>query len=191
MIDPVIEASDIINSVDIAESSLDVLDSDCATEREHEFGCRGKILAIGGESGSVQLIDLKGRSILNSVKLKAAVNVVRFFCLNLVLAGTESGALVMIRIPEMKIVGEIHDSESSIQSIVCVKHGFLASKYDGAVVWYGVTISGDQIQVDKDRIILTGSDVDPVYSMASDSDFIYTASRDGCIRKYDINEMFH
>ena len=40
------------------------------------------------------------------------------------------------------------------------------------------------------KVILTGSDVDPVNSIATDEDFIFTASRDGCIRKYSIHELF-
>ena len=85
------------------------------------------------------------------------------------------------------LVTEIHDSDSSVQSLKIINNGILAGKFDGACVWYpfdGISSIGNQ------RVILTGSDVDPVYSIAADEDFIFTASRDGCIRKYSIHELF-
>ena len=85
------------------------------------------------------------------------------------------------------LVTEIHDSDSSVQSLKIINNGILAGRFDGACVWYpfdGISSIGNQ------RVILTGSDVDPVYSIAADEDFIFTASRDGCIRKYSIHELF-
>ena len=87
----------------------------------------------------------------------------------------------------MKILQRIHDSDSSVQCLLPLRNGFVCGKYDGACVWYpfdGISSIGNQ------RVILTGSDVDPVYSIAADEDFIFTASRDGCIRKYSIHELF-
>ena len=35
------------------------------------------------------------------------------------------------------------------------------------------------------RLELTGADTDPVYSLAEDPHYVYTACRDGRVRKYD------
>ena len=119
----------------------------------------------------------------------------KFFDENHIVAGTEDGKICIIRVPDMKIVNEIHDSDSSVQSLKILKSGVLSGKYDGACVWYHFSVkttsSGDnEVEISQDRIVLTGSDVDPIYSIASDEEFIYTASRDGNIRKYSIHEMF-
>ena len=120
----------------------------------------------------------------------------KFFDENHIVAGTEDGKICIIRVPDMKIVNEIHDSDSSVQSLKILKSGVLSGKYDGACVWYHfsvkTTTSGERLPVEigQDRIVLTGSDVDPIYSIASDEEYIYTASRDGSIRKYSIHEMF-
>jgi hypothetical protein len=38
--------------------------------------------------------------------------------------------------------------------------------------------------------VLTGSDVDPIFSIVSDQHFVYTGARDGKIRKYDLEVIF-
>ena len=70
-LDPFIELSDNVNSVDITDSSLDILCTDTNDMNEDEVGTIGKIVVVGGESGAVQLIDLRGRSIMNSIKLSS------------------------------------------------------------------------------------------------------------------------
>ena len=119
----------------------------------------------------------------------------KFFDENHIVAGTEDGKICIIHVPDMKLINEIHDSDSSVQSLKILKSGVLSGKYDGACVWYHFSVkrttSGDNgVEIGQDRIVLTGSDVDPIYSIASDEEFIYTASRDGNIRKYSIHEMF-
>ena len=86
----------------------------------------------------------------------------------------------------MSVMTEIHDSESSVQSIRILRNGFLAGKYDGACIWY----SFDGSNIGHERIVLTGSDVDPINDITKDEEYVYTASRDGSIRKYSIHEMF-
>ena len=39
------------------------------------------------------------------------------------------------------------------------------------------------------RVMLSGPDMDPVYSIASDSNYIYTGCRDGHIRRYCLNNI--
>ena len=70
---------------------------------EDEVGTLGKLVVTGGESGAVKLIDLRGRNILNHFKLHAAVNVVKFFDENHIIAGTEDGRISIIHVPDMTL----------------------------------------------------------------------------------------
>lgn len=62
---------------------------------------------------------------------------------------------------------------------------FWAAKSDGTVVL--VNPSGTSRKL----VQLTGSDFDPIYSVKHDGTYIYTACRDGLIRKYSINHVTH
>jgi len=197
-IDPKVAIDDQINCIDISESNLNLLSTNETmsedSDEEVEVGTQGKILIVGTENGSVHLVDLKGRSIINSVKLNSgAVNSVKFLtsCDNIIAAGTDEGTVNIISLPEMKILQQIHDSDSSVQCLLPLKNGFLCGKYDGACVWYGFDSSSDLNEVLYEMtIILSGADVDPITDICRDYDYIYTSCRDGCIRKYSINNMF-
>ena len=122
-----------------------------------------------------------------------AVNSVKFLtsCDNIIVAGTDEGTVNIISLPDMKILQQIHDSDSSVQCLLPLKNGFLCGKYDGACVWYGFDSSSDLNEVLYEiTIILSGADVDPITDISRDYDYIYTSCRDGCIRKYSINNMF-
>ena len=102
-LEPVIELSDNVNTVDITESNLNILSTDTNDMNEDEVGTLGKLIVTGGESGAVKLIDLRGRNILNHFKLHAAVNVVKFFDENHIIAGTEDGRISIIHVPDMTL----------------------------------------------------------------------------------------
>ena len=72
-IEPTIAIDDCINCIDITESNLNLLSTNENMpedlEEDIEVGTQGKILIVGTENGSVHLVDLKGRSIINSVKV--------------------------------------------------------------------------------------------------------------------------
>ena len=38
-------------------------------------------------------------------------------------------------------------------------------------------------------VMLSGPDMDPVYSIASDNNYIYTGCRDGLVRRYCLNNI--
>ena len=56
-------------------------------------------------------------------------------------------------------------------------------RQDGATTL--VQESGDL----RSMMMLTGPDMDPVYSITSDQDYIYTGCRDGLVRRYCINSI--
>jgi len=62
---------------------------------------------------------------------------------------------------------------------------FWVAKNDGTVA-----LINPNLEVDAKRIVqLTGSDFDPIYQMKHDGTYIYTACRDGLIRKYSVNQV--
>ena len=38
-------------------------------------------------------------------------------------------------------------------------------------------------------MVLSGADVDPVTSVVADNDYVYTAARDGAVRKYSVKQL--
>ncbi|CAL4063051.1 unnamed protein product, partial [Meganyctiphanes norvegica] len=75
----------------------------------------------------------------------------------------------------------VHSSASDVQCLFRFNQGFLVGRRDGLCQYY--TLDGTN------PCQLTGSDCDPIYSCASDNTHVYTASRDGKIRKYNIRDM--
>ena len=62
---------------------------------------------------------------------------------------------------------------------------FWAGKHDGTCVLINPTNN----EKSKNMVQLSGSDYDPIYSVKHDGNYIYTACRDGVIRKYAINHV--
>ena len=192
-IEPNIEINDCINDVDITETGLNCIlnnDEEMESDENEEIGTRGKILVVGTENGSVNLVDLKGRQIITSKKFSAAVNCVKFLeHENFLVVGLQDGQILVLDVPNLTEISKIHDSDSSVESLLTLRNGFVVGKYDGACLWYGFDPVHNDIS--KDVIVLTGADVDPITAMAKDQDYIFTSCRDGCIRKYSIINMFH
>ena len=193
-VEPSIAIEDCINCVDLSDSNMNILNNDDqmteSDDENLEFGTHGKILIVGTENGTVHLVDLKGRSVLNSVRLDSAVNSVKFLTFeNYIIAGTEDGQVNLISLPDMKVLHRLHDSDSSVQCLLPLRNGFVCGKYDGACVWYGFDPDAATV-LNELTIILSGADVDPITDMTKDQDYLYTSCRDGCIRKYSIANMF-
>ena len=117
--------------------------------------------------------------------MNSAVNCLKFIDENVLAAGMQDGKLIILNVPELKILGEKYDSDSSLECLLPLKGGILCGKYDGACVWYPFDRKfGNEI------LVLTGADVDPIRDMSQDQEYVYTAARDGCIRKYSKRDMF-
>jgi len=65
-------------------------------------------------------------------------------------------------------------------------NGFIAGKLDGSCIFYAINSNK---QIADERVLLSGADADPINSIKSDGNYIYTASRDGKIRKYNISHI--
>lgn len=153
------------------------------TVDEAEVGTDGKLLVVGGENGILFVVDLKGRKVLRQVALQSPIQCVTSTAGRSVIAGCENGAIVILGIDDLKISGQIHDSDSPVTSVMTLANGFLAGKQDGSCIFYNS--SSNQ------RVVLSGADVDPIFSIAKDERFIYTGARDGKIRKYSIDNILY
>lgn len=61
-------------------------------------------------------------------------------------------------------------------------YGIVVGRQDGTVTFH--------YEDNKQIVHLTGSDCDPIYDIAYDDKFVYTACRDGKVRKYLLNYAF-
>ena len=120
------------------------------------------------------------------VKCNSAVNCVTF-CKEFHFAiGTQNGLLYEydLRKPE-QAVSSWNFSTSPILSILSLRRpfdGILVGRQDGSVTFV--------YENDKQVVHLTGSDCDSIHELAYDGKFIFTACRDGKVRKYLLNNAF-
>ena len=76
-------------------------------------------------------------------------------------------------------------SHSPVLSLLSVRRPF-----DGLVIGRGDGSVNFVYENHQEVVHLTGSDCDPIYHIAYDNNFIYTACRDGKVRKYLLNQAF-
>lgn len=69
-----------------------------------------------------------------------------------------------------------HHSASPVECMTPFHGGVLVGRHDGLCQYYNLDGTSSYQ--------LTGSDCDPIYRIAVDSEHMYTACRDGMIRKY-------
>lgn len=120
------------------------------------------------------------------MKCNSAVNSVQFHKENNFVYGTQSGDVFErdLRKPE-EVVAQWSFSKSPVLCILSLSrpfNGLLIGRQDGTV-----TFVYDNL---KQIVHLTGADCDPIYELATDSKFIYSACRDGKVRKYLLNYAF-
>lgn len=194
-LEPAISVEDVINCCDIAtigESGFHMpIPNADSIDREDEVGLEDKILAVGGENGTVAIVGLMARSVVARTKLSGkniAVNSISFYKESLLIVGCENGKILCFSLPTMKVFWVLHDSDSSVMSLLSLPklNGFIAGKLDGTCVFY--YLNSDK-QVTNVRVLLSGADADPVNTIRSDGSYIYTGARDGQIRKYNIIDL--
>ncbi|XP_015602682.1 proteasomal ATPase-associated factor 1 [Cephus cinctus] len=156
---------------------------------EKEVGTEDKILAIGGDDGLLLLIGVRARAELSRRTLDSPVTAVALINNEIIAVGLDNGEIHLISILDSKLtsIKIIHESNSPIKSLVTVREQvLLAGLGDGSCVGYEVQFLHHNT-ASVPRLQLTGSNFDPIYGIAWDGkSFVFTASRDGNIRKYKI-----
>jgi len=151
------------------------------TLEDGEVDTMGKVLALGGEGGKLAVVDVAARKVIFSDNVQSAVN-----CVNIskdqLYAGCQDGKVHIISKTEDKMSSTIlTTSASPVLSLLPVFGTCLCvSRQDGSVTIYNT---------DKGRLDLTGADTDPVYKVVEDGTWLYTACRDGTVRKYPLDSI--
>ena len=162
-----------INCCHLAERTMfHPLETEAASDPA-EVDTEDKVLAVGGEEGTVSVVSVSSRAVLHSSRLDSPVNAV-LLTEDKLYVGCQDGAVHIISQAGTEV---IRASTSPVLSMMRLAstHQVLVSRQDGSVSLY----------LAQARVELTGSDTDPVYCLAEDEDHVYTGCRDGEVRKYD------
>jgi len=149
---------------------------DTVAMEQGEVETENKVLAIGGENGSLSVINVGAKKIIFSTKLGSPVNSV-LLTPSCLYAGCQDGKLHIIKKGQETMT--LSCSNSPILSLLPVLEGVCVSRQDGCVA---VHLSGDPVY-------LTGPDTEPVYQVVSDGTWLYSGCRDGCVRKYNLESI--
>ncbi|CAG7835716.1 unnamed protein product [Allacma fusca] len=180
----------------IAPSSVDLgLHSTPMSDRE--IGTSGKLLLLAREDGKVQGVGLGSRESIFLAPVPSPANSIISTGANSFAVGCQGGQIATFDL--RKIVPPKHINSVTPTPILSLmshprspaskpssdesERFFWAAKSDGSVVL--VNPSGNARKI----VQLTGSDHDPIYSVKHDGTYVFTACRDGCIRKYAINHV--
>lgn len=194
-LEPPISIDDVANCCDIIQSDqsafLMTSPAGDSVDHENDVGLENKIFAAGGENGTIALVSLYSRSILAMKKLTGkipAINTVSFVSDKLILIGCENGKVLCLSVPDLTNVWTIHDSDSPILSLLSLttRNGFIAGKQDGSCIFYRFNSNMKPLDT---KVLLSGADADPINTIKCDGTHVYTGSRDGKIRKYNVLHM--
>jgi len=146
-----------------------------------EVGTENKLLALGGENGSIEIIDVAGRKSVFSSRISSSVNSV-YLSKSCLFVGCQSGEVYTFLPNGSK--NTLLCSQSPVLSLIPCFGSLCVARQDGSV-----TIHDTSGNASHSPLELTGSDSDPVYQVADDESFLYTGSRDGVVRKYSKEQI--
>ncbi|GAB1602459.1 proteasomal ATPase-associated factor 1-like [Argonauta hians] len=147
---------------------------------EKEVLTEGKMLLMACESNKLISFGLQTRKKIFEYSCSDAVNCCAFLSGTVIVCGTQDGKLNLVDLRNYNVsINELKVTNSAVTSILPLPEGFCVSSRDGTCCYVNKEY--------KPTLNLSGPDCDPVYRIASDHSFIYTASRDGFVRKYNIN----
>ncbi|ESO93250.1 hypothetical protein LOTGIDRAFT_232701 [Lottia gigantea] len=149
---------------------------------EREIGTEGKMLLVACENSMLQGYGLQSRKKVFELDCHSAVNCCCFLSNINVVCGTQDGHITISDMRNMSVpLKEWKESRSAILSLLPYKQGVFIATGDGSC--YYVNEQYDT------EVELTGSDCDPIYNTSCDDNHIYTACRDGNIRRYNLNHL--
>jgi len=164
---------------------------------DREVGTSGKLLLVGNDSGCVQGIGVSSRATVFNAPVPSAATAIAAIGPNTFAVGCQGGQIVTFDLRKVVPSKEMSPATPTpILDLMChprtpigVKPGsdessryFWAAKNDGTC-----SLVNPNVAEGSHFVQLTGPDCDPVYKIKQDGNNIYTACRDGVIRKYSIN----
>ncbi|KAG8188129.1 hypothetical protein JTE90_029057 [Oedothorax gibbosus] len=148
------------------------------TPSDREVGTGGKLLIMGCESGTFKGVGLQSHKQIFQYKCDSAVNCCCFISSTSAAFGTQDGKIWLFDLRARQPVTIWEESSSPVLCLITVKNGLFCGRADGSSIY---------IAFDSDKCIqLTGPDFEPVYCIASNGRSIFTGSRDGHIRRYNL-----
>ena len=140
------------------------------------------MLAVGGEDGSVSVLNVATRKIISSHNVGSPVNTVAWAGDKALYVGCDNGSVLRLTRDTMTMTSWRQESSSPV---LCLRYHdqlarIIVSRQDGSVTCHS-DLSGDN-----SVLSLTGADLEPVYSVCvSDNGDVHTGSRDGRVRRYN------
>jgi len=139
-----------------------------------EVGTENKCLLIGCENGTLALVGVYARKILATNNLKCPVNACHLNNDAQVFIGCNDGRVIWL--DEQLIVKHcVFDTNSPVRCLCLFREFVVCGHGDGSCV---VRSTNGK------KAYLTGTSAEPIYDVSTDTRFLYTACRDGAIRKY-------
>ncbi|XP_005097162.1 proteasomal ATPase-associated factor 1 [Aplysia californica] len=162
------------NSIDLGPANNALSDREVSTD--------GKMLLLGCENRSVQGFGLQSREQIFCLNCDSAVNACTFVSEVFAVCGTQEGRVYVLDLRNTSTpLTSWKESRGPVLSLLAHKGGFFVSTGDGSCFH----VSDDWATSTE----LTGSDCDPLYKVCSDGTSIYTACRDGAIRRYSLTYL--
>lgn len=174
---------------DLTSTSLSLPKQESVSDLE--IDTEDKLLLIGCEGGDVFVVAVESRKIVHHTKLEADVKCARFCDPNSFALGLSNGKTIRFKIkqtsPQGITVSPVSFSHFTDSCVLCVlpykEFGFFSGHHDGHCVFHFYNDESRQVH-------LTGPLFDPVFDICYDGTCVYTASRDGNIRKYAFEKVF-
>ena len=139
-----------------------------------EVETEDKVLAVGGEEGTVSVVAVSSRTELLHTNVGSPVNAL-VLTKERLYVGCQDGAVHLLSQAGPAVILASTSPVLSMLRLTTEDQVVVTSRQDGSVTLY---LPGGRLE-------LTGADTDPVYSLAEDPHYVYTACRDGRVRKYD------
>jgi len=182
----------VINNCRIAQYHSPGVNQDDGHEgitHERECGTRDKLLLLAREDGFLDGVDLYSKEEVFSVACHSAVNDCCFVSENHVVVGLEDGKDVYFDV--RNTTSPTHILSHGRSPITCVREfpgeSVLLGRGDGACSCVRTNTSTSRHGGVSDDVVtmeLSGANCDPINSVTHHGNVVYTACRDGKLRKY-------
>lgn len=139
-----------------------------------EIGTDDKCLLIGCENGTLALIGVYARKILAVNNFECPINACHMNNDTQVFIGCNDGRVIWLD-KQFVVKHCVFDTVSPVRCLCLFREFVVCGHSDGSCVMRST--SGK-------KAYLTGTNAEPIYNVSTDKRFLYTACRDGAIRKY-------
>ncbi|XP_034237389.1 proteasomal ATPase-associated factor 1-like [Thrips palmi] len=181
-----IELPSVINCCAITSVSNKVpLGEPNESPSDREIGTEDKVLIVGCEDGVLASIAVRSRNTLSKKALLSAINCLAPVNEETVAVGCQDGQVFLFNPANLdKPICAWYESNSAALSLLCHSDGIFVGRSDGTCTYLPFKDSNESPK----RLLLTGPEYDPIYDISSDGHAIYTACRDGSVRKYSVTK---